>query len=304
MLMVKAISSSVMSISDIQVFTDGSCDPNPGPGGWAAVLLFNQGQKAVELTGFEAKTTNNRMELLAAIKALEALENNARVELYTDSRYVQRGVTEWLGRWRQNGWVDRNGDAVKNRDLWETLAYQLHRHQVKWTWVKGHSTNEWNIKADHLAGNARAKGTQLDKSHSGVDLYLGVTWKKSTSTGSWSTILTYGDSYKILCGRENETTANRLYLNAAIAGIRALKKVLPVTIHTRSGYLRNGMSAWLDGWQKNDWKTREGDEISNKHQWFEISQLKQKIPITVISYPTSQPPCHALEAKQLAKEFH
>jgi len=130
------------------IYTDGGCDPNPGVGGWAAVLLH--GKTTKELSGGEDKTTNNRMELTAAIRALEALKKPCRVEIYTDSQYVQRGITEWIAGWKRKGWRRGRG-AVKNVDLWQALDALVGEHQVTWKWVRGHAGNYYNEVCDELA---------------------------------------------------------------------------------------------------------------------------------------------------------
>ncbi len=292
-----------MTIPNIKIYSDGSCSPNPGPGGWAAVLMFNDGKRIIELSGYESQATNNRMELIAAIKALESLERNARVEMYTDSRYLQRGVTEWLERWQRNGWLTSDGMAIKNIDLWQILLPLLRCHQVEWFWVKGHGENKWNKRADELAAEARNISNQKPVKNSCINIYLGVTWKNSTLSGSWVTILTYDSYLKILYGKEEETTANRLYLTAVIEGLKVLKQVQPVTVYTRSGYLRSGMDAWLESWKNKGWTNTEGKEISNKLKWLELYKLKQVYPISTATYSSKQSPCFAQEAKELAREL-
>jgi ribonuclease HI len=137
----------------VQIYTDGGCEPNPGVGGWAAVLLFQGKEK--ELFGADAHATNNRMELTAAIEALRALKRPCSVLIHTDSQYVQRGVTEWLANWKRRNWRSTTG-AVKNRDLWEALDAELQRHRVQWKWVRGHAGNRYNERCDELAGQAIA----------------------------------------------------------------------------------------------------------------------------------------------------
>jgi ribonuclease HI len=136
-------------MSDVEAYTDGACRGNPGPGGWGAVL--KTGAHVKELSGGEADTTNNRMELTAAIRALEALKRPCRVALYTDSTYVRSGITEWLPTWRARGWRTADKKPVKNQDLWQALAAQAARHEVRWHWVKGHSGHPENERADELA---------------------------------------------------------------------------------------------------------------------------------------------------------
>lgn len=136
----------------VTIYTDGACRPNPGPGGWAAILRF--GRHEMVLTGSEADTTNNRMELQAAIAALQALKVRCRVELYVDSVYVRRGITEWLPRWRSRGWYTSDGRRVKNMDLWQKLDRLARNHRVRWNWLKGHMGHPGNERVHRLAYNA------------------------------------------------------------------------------------------------------------------------------------------------------
>lgn len=133
----------------VQAFTDGACSGNPGPGGWGAVLQF--GDRERELYGGAENTTNNRMELTAAIEALKALTEPCDVSLTTDSTYVKDGITQWLINWKKNGWKTAAKKPVKNRDLWQQLDEQASRHQIEWRWVKGHSGHPENERADTLA---------------------------------------------------------------------------------------------------------------------------------------------------------
>ncbi|MFO1507098.1 MAG: ribonuclease HI [Lysobacterales bacterium] len=133
----------------VELFTDGACLGNPGPGGWAALL--RSGRHERQMSGGEPQTTNNRMELMAAISALEVLKRPCSVSLTTDSQYVKRGVEEWLSRWRANGWRTADRKPVKNRDLWERLDSALERHDVRWHWVKGHNGHVENERVDELA---------------------------------------------------------------------------------------------------------------------------------------------------------
>ena len=136
-------------LSTVEIFTDGACRGNPGPGGWAALL--RTGGKERELSGGEKLTTNNRMELLAAIRALEALKRPCRVILHTDSIYVRDGITKWIHGWRLNGWRTSDRKPVKNADLWQELCMAAEPHRVEWKWVKGHSGHPENDRVDALA---------------------------------------------------------------------------------------------------------------------------------------------------------
>ena len=130
------------SLPSVVIHTDGACSGNPGPGGWGAILKFGDVEK--ELKGGEVHTTNNRMELMAAISALEALKKPCAVELYTDSQYVRQGITGWINGWKKNGWRTSDKKPVKNVDLWQRLDAALHQHQVRWHWVKGHAGHDEN----------------------------------------------------------------------------------------------------------------------------------------------------------------
>lgn len=137
----------------VHIYTDGGCEPNPGVGGWAAVLLFKGKER--EIFGGAVASTNNRMELTAAIEALRTLKRPCSVVMHTDSQYVQRGVTEWMAKWKRRNWRSTTG-PVKNRDLWEALDAELQRHRVQWKWVRGHAGDIYNERCDELAGEAIA----------------------------------------------------------------------------------------------------------------------------------------------------
>ena len=138
--------------TETEIFTDGACRGNPGPGGWGVVLRFQGNQKT--LRGYAAETTNNRMELTAVIEGLKALKRSSEVELFTDSKYVMQGLTEWLGNWKRNGWKTAAKKPVKNIDLWQQLEAEVRQHRVDWNWVKGHAGIEDNELADQLANAA------------------------------------------------------------------------------------------------------------------------------------------------------
>jgi ribonuclease HI len=133
----------------VEIFTDGACRGNPGPGGWGAVLRYKGKEK--QLFGGERETTNNRMELMAVINGLQALTRSSRVEITTDSQYVKNGITQWIHNWKRNGWKTANKKPVKNEDLWRLLDRFVAQHDVKWAWVKGHSGHPENELADQLA---------------------------------------------------------------------------------------------------------------------------------------------------------
>lgn len=141
--------SVASKLPKIEIHTDGACSGNPGPGGWGALLRYGQTEK--ELSGGEKLTTNNRMELLAAIEAIESLTKPCCIDLYTDSQYVQKGISEWLPNWIKRGWKNAKGEPVKNQDLWQRLNAATKSHAIAWHWVKGHSGHPENERVDNLA---------------------------------------------------------------------------------------------------------------------------------------------------------
>ncbi len=141
----------MVSVPHVTIYTDGACEPNPGPGGWGALLIFGRREK--EICGSEAHTTNNRMELTAAVRALGSLKEPCQVDIYTDSEYLRRGITEWLPDWRRRGWK-RKGGKLANIDLWQALEANLKGHTVKWHWVRGHAADRLNQRVDSLARKA------------------------------------------------------------------------------------------------------------------------------------------------------
>ncbi|MBN9060940.1 MAG: ribonuclease HI [Rhizobiales bacterium 65-9] len=141
-----------MTDSTVVIYTDGACSGNPGPGGWGAILRYGGHEK--ELRGGETPTTNNRMELMAAIAALESLKRPVEVELHTDSQYLRNGITQWIHGWKKNGWRTADRKPVKNEELWKRLDAAVARHKVAWKWIKGHAGHEFNERADELARQA------------------------------------------------------------------------------------------------------------------------------------------------------
>ena len=148
------MSGAQSDTTTVDIYTDGACSGNPGPGGWGALLIFRGNER--EITGGEASTTNNRMELLAAIVALVTLTKPSQVRLHTDSKYVRDGITQWITRWKSNGWKTANRKPVKNIDLWQRLDAAIARHEVSWHWVRGHTGHPENERADALANQGMA----------------------------------------------------------------------------------------------------------------------------------------------------
>ncbi len=295
----------------VTIYSDGACSPNPGPGGWGAVLIYRHGSP-VELSGYGGQTTNNRMELTAVVKALSSLDCSYKVTLFTDSQYVKNGITSWINSWQRKNWQTAGKKPVKNVDLWKALLTESGKHEVDWKWIRGHTSNKWNERADELAvaarlaGDGSAPAATIGKEEQQTDtihLYTGVTCKHSTGVGSWSLILCWRHHVKIMGQKVTGMTANQLYIKAVIEGLSGLTKQFPVEVHTHSGYLRDGATTWLTGWKKRNWRTREGGAVSNKEQWQELSRLLDLHDVRFTLDERDNPPCHMLEAKELAREF-
>ena len=155
------MASEKASETAVTIYTDGGCHGNPGPGGWGAILIYKGRER--ELFGGEPNTTNNRMELTAAIAALETLKWGCSVDLHTDSQYLRNGITEWIGGWKAKGWKTAQNKPVKNADLWQRLDAARQRHQVRWHWVRGHAGHPENERADKLAQRAIAEQEEILK---------------------------------------------------------------------------------------------------------------------------------------------
>ncbi len=292
-----------MSLPKVTIYTDGSCKPNPGSGGWGAVIIFSDDDNCEKLQGRESETTNNRMELMAPIEALKSLKDPHEVTLVTDSTYLKNGITVWIHDWKSRGWVTREKQPVKNRDLWNALHEEMQRHRISWEWVKGHAGNKWNELADHLAASGREYRALPLENNQAVHIFIGITWKHSTGNGAWSLVLNYRHHMKILGGRVENTTANRLYIETAAKGLKSLKRPLPVYLYTSSGYLKDGVQSWLPGWMRRNWVTRDGKEVSNKTQWRELKSLLDSMDVQIFLAEKDKLPCLLQEAKELAREY-
>ena len=282
------------------IYTDGSCQPNPGPGGWGAVILSADGSvKAI--SGSAQHTTNNRMELQAAIEALKAVNNGEDILLFSDSKYLQQGISQWLPSWQNRGWLTSFNSEVKNRDLWQTLAKQINKHDIDWQWIKGHAGNDWNEKADQLARSAVIHPQLPLLEKKAIHIFTAIS-VKATKRGSWSAILRYQDHIKPLYGSVPETTGNRMHIHSAIAGLAAVKRPLPIHIYTFSGYLRDGASQWTRQWSRNNWLTKDGQPVSHKDLWLLLSDFCKRYDISWHLADKESPPCEMQEAKHLAQE--
>lgn len=265
----------------VTIYTDGGADPNPGVGGWAAIL--SAGGKEKVLTGSEHSTTNNRMELTAAIAALEALRRPSQVEFYTDSEYVRLGITKWIDGWREKDW-QRKGKPIPNADLWQTLATLAEIHEINWHWVQGHSGNPLNERVDRLARTARlaitpAAGMGKDD----LRLYVRGTCKGNPGPGAWAAVLERDEETRQISGAESSTTNNRMELLAVIGGLALVPEGVEVNVVTTSDYVFMGATRWIHGWRRRDWKKRDGRPVSNQDLWREVEALMEKHSIHWIS---------------------
>jgi ribonuclease HI len=271
------------------IYTDGGAEPNPGVGGWGAVIIDSATGERRELSGGEAHTTNNRMELGAAIRALEALEPGYQVDLYTDSSYLRLGITQWLRRWKVQGWRLRGGEPVKNDDLWRELEAAAARHRIRWHWVKGHSGQELNERAHQLAAveiarlrGASRRDTSVSTSTTIVEGTGGAGPVPGTAMpdaevllklscaggrGAWAARVRRGVEDTVLGGEASQVTSNRLELLAAADVLAALPEQGTIEWRGGSDYLREGASKWLEGWRRRGYRTSGGEPVKNADLW-------------------------------------
>ena len=270
------------------VYTDGGCDPNPGPGGWAAVLHVTAAESLSEivLTGNTPHATNNRMELEAAIAALAYLGGRygrCAIQLHTDSTYVRNGIDRWIERWVANGWQTKGKQAVKNRDLWHALYELTLNLEVEWHWVKGHAGDPLNERVDRLATQARAR-LVLDAAPApdpapapapppgpldgpAVQISVAASRPGARGPGGWAAALSSDTAHTLLCGHAPEATNIQLVLQAALAALRALETPTHATVYTTEEYLAKGASEWVRTWQQRGWTTSANKPVQHRELW-------------------------------------
>lgn len=256
-----------------RVYTDGGADPNPGPGGWGAVVIDEASGQTRELSGGEARSTNNRMELSAAIGALEALPDEAPIALYTDSIYLKKGITEWLRGWIAQGWRRRSG-SLQNEDLWRRLADLVAGRDVSWHWLKGHAGHRHNERADALATAAiRARKGAAGKGGGAApaaDVRVLQRVSSGGGRGGWAAVVRKAGGEgegEVLTGSVAGVSPNELDVLAAAEVLESLPESLSVAFLTGSDYLRNGATRWLPAWRKNGWTTKAGTPVKNREAW-------------------------------------
>ena len=287
--------SKDIPLPEVTVYTDGACDPNPGPGGWAAILRFGAHEK--ELTGSDPRTTNNRMELQAVIAALAALKQPCRVVIHTDSEYVQRGVTEWMPGWKAKAWR-----KVANRDLWEALDQAAQRHAIEWQWVKGHAGDPLNERVDRLAVGMIPR-PQLPLDDAGAaHVFTGVSCLGPGGPGGWAAVVRSGDATDELSGREADTSANRLHLIAIARGLERVPESHRVHVYTSSDYAAQGASQWVKKWAAQGWRTQEGQAVKHREVWQAIEAAAHVRPVNWHSLKDEVKPAESRRAEELARQ--
>jgi ribonuclease HI len=297
------------AVAAIRVYTDGGCRPNPGPGGWGAVLHLAEGTH--ELAGGEADSTNNRMELTAALRALEALPAGSEVELITDSTYLQQGITRWLAGWRRRGWVTAARQPVANRDLWMALDAAAQRHRVRWRWARGHAGEAGNERAHELAAaaipaasaarrstpNAAAATPDVDE----VEVFLGVAWSASRGEAAWGAVLRHRNGEKELAGRLELPSANAAHVAGAAFALEAMRRSVPVRVVTASDYLRDGATRWLSTWRERGWRTREGEPVASREWWERLARQLARLEVRWEVADKAATPPELAHARRLAR---
>jgi ribonuclease HI len=298
------------------VYTDGGCDPNPGPGGWGAVIRWKD--REWMLNGNDPDTTNNRMELhaaLAALALLEGLLGQCQVNVHTDSQYLRQGITEWIDDWVSAGWRTSDKQPVKNQDLWRILYRLTQVHDVTWHWLKGHAGHPLNERADQLATEARQSLRHLrppapkpDAPHPlgddrpTVEICVKASCRGAEGQGSWGAVLRMDEYTKSLSGGESTTTANAMLIRGAVEALRALTKPCRVTLYSDAKYLIQGASQWVKGWQSRDWQTRDGKPVANRAAWEALLEAAHPHHVTWVQATEDNAPADLAWAGELASQ--
>jgi ribonuclease HI len=289
-------------LPQVTIYTDGACAPNPGPGGWAAILRFESKKNGVvekELKGSDPSTTSIRMELQAAIEALRALKvKPCRVNFYTDSQYLYRGATEWLSRWEENKWHLRDGRKVKNVDLWQALNELLETHEVSWYWVKGHADDPLNKRVDEMARSQIPRPKLPEDDAEAYHLYIRTASVRGW--GGWGVIIRLGEETQESSGNEANATGNRMELRAAIEGLRAANEGSRVHVYTTSDYLYSGIVNDIAKWQQNGWLTTTSKPVRYRRLWEELLELQTFRQVNWHWLKTRPLPDESQRARQLA----
>jgi len=294
---------STTPLPQVTIYSDGGADPNPGPGGWGAVLIFikSDGSEVVkELSGGHEETTNNRMELTAAIESLRALKQACAVEFYTDSVYLKNGVTKWMEKWLA---TDFKKGKIENVDLWQQVNVEVSRHRINWHWVKGHAGNHYNERADQLA-TAAIPRAEIVQDPTAVKLYPRVSCIGNPGAGAWAVVIAspHGDE-RLLSGGRRKTTPNELDLLSAIAALNELPVGGSAHLYTGSSYLQTGITQWVPAWKRSNWIKKTGGEVKYRELWEQLDALAQARHINWILYKDDTRPAALDQLDQPLREI-
>jgi ribonuclease HI len=240
------------------------------------------------------------MEMQAVLSALKSLPGPHHITLYTDSKYLKQGLTEWLPGWQQRGWRTSSKEAVKNQALWQALVAEIGHHQIEWKWVKGHAGNRWNDRADELARSMLPETTLPLDDETAIHIFTAASYLGKQKSGGWGVVLRYQNHLKTLNGSERNTSANRMHLLAAINGLEAVKKSLPIHLYTAADYVRDGITKWVNAWQRQQWQTKSGKPVSHRELWEHLLALTETHEVQWHLATKEHQPETMLEAKNLA----
>ena len=277
-------------MTKITLYTDGACSGNPGTGGWAAILVAydeaGKPLKEMELSGGEAETTNNRMEMLAVIEGLKSLTRASEVRIVSDSQYVINTMTK--------GWKRK-----ANQDLWREMDAAVQPHTITWEYIKGHAGHEYNERADKLAVKASRQfgGKADDISASSAAVYIAL--KLTGKHGKWGTVIVTEQGETIRGDWLDNMTENRLALVAVLDAVQALPPKTEATIYIDNGYVRDGMSKWIHGWRKRKWRKADNQPIVHDDLWKRLDNVMRGHRLTLQALDGS---VHSDQARLLAQD--
>lgn len=285
----------------VTVYTDGACEPNPGPGGWAAVLL-REGEAPTQLCGGERATTNNRMELRAALEALHALAEPHDVTLFSDSTYLVEGFAKLRPGRAPGLFGTAEPTPVVNGDLWDALAEEKARHRVTCQWLAGHAGHEWNELADKLARSQIPRPRPAPPADGTVYVWTAVCDPVGRSPGAWAVLLTCEGRRKPRAEAVPGASANRLQLLVSVAGLRAVRPTTrPVVLITASDYVHSGLTRWYPGWVDRNWRTHSGSVVQNRDLWEALKAEADRLRATCQRYVSSDATGLMAECWELAR---
>jgi ribonuclease HI len=300
-----------MSNQEIQIYTDGACQSNPGPGGWGAVILYPD-TPPCKINGGEKYTTNNQMELKAVIKALESIQTTQnQIVLFTDSQYVKNGVTIWMDNWKKNDWKTSLDTPVKNQTLWQKLDSCVKGRNIQWEWVKGHAGNQWNESADQLARSGvpvveKHEEKRIEKfpidDPDAIHIFTAIAYSSKNKSGAWAAYLHYKTHTKSIAEKVKNVSSNQVHICSAIGGLKLIKKNYPIHLYTLSDYLKDGASKWIQNWHRNNWNTKEGELVKHKDLWISLEQLTRAYQIKWHRVPKKSLPRELKMIKDMAQK--